>query len=165
MRATNWSAPTDPDVVNRRAGGRRRYNAWRAFRAEYRRTQVAALLDVKGGMSVRGTQAEIARRLDVNRSTICRDLALLHKRLFVGADPLCQVRERLIEMWSREVLMPKGVEADLPAVEDAPSGHDDPPIAGTEEPVPEIGTTGTAGSQPGSPEAVPDGDGPAFEPV
>jgi hypothetical protein len=58
-----------PDAVARRAGGRRRYNAWRSFRAEYRRLQVARLL--RSGIRSR---TAIALRLRVSTSTICRDI-------------------------------------------------------------------------------------------
>jgi hypothetical protein len=126
-----WSAPADPDTVYRRAGGRRAYNRMRATRAEYRRTQVVKLLDIKGGMSVRGTQAEFARRLGVSRAMICRDLARIRRKLLLltAPDPMSAVREPLFELWSRDVLEPlrNAVEAEVPAAEDAPAGLDDRP--------------------------------------
>lgn len=86
-RATNWTAPTDAATAHRRAGGRRRYNAQRALLAAYRRTQLVKLLDVHGGLLVRGAQAQIARELGVSRATICRDLTILQRRWQQGCDP------------------------------------------------------------------------------
>lgn len=61
---------TLPDSIIRRAGGRRRYNAERQRAQAIRRHQVAALLDDD-------FQADIARALNVSRSTICRDAAVI----------------------------------------------------------------------------------------
>ncbi len=75
----HWSAPTTPDVAARRAGGRRRYNAWRQQKAQHRRTILSHLLSVKGRLFEKGIQARLARELGVSRSTLCRDIrALLH---------------------------------------------------------------------------------------
>ena len=69
----NWSAPVSDREAARRAGGRRRYNAWRKFRAEFRRTELARLLCVQGGLSFWRSGAALARKLGVSRSTVCRD--------------------------------------------------------------------------------------------
>ena len=71
------------DQVHRRAGGRRHYNAVRAFQASYRRHRLAQLL-AAGVWS----QAELARRLHVDPSTISRDLQKL-KALQPPACPMC----------------------------------------------------------------------------
>ena len=60
------------DQICRRAGGRRAYNAQRKFVAAFRLRDVARLLH--DGLH----QAEIARRLGVHPSTVCRDVAKLH---------------------------------------------------------------------------------------
>jgi AraC-like DNA-binding protein len=75
MRATNWSEPTDSLSAAKRAAGRRHYNAVRQFCAEHRRLAVSKLL-IRIGWR-RGCQTEIARKLGVSRSTICRDLQTL----------------------------------------------------------------------------------------
>lgn len=67
----DWSSPVDDATAYKRAGGRRHYNSLRQLRAMARRKRVAELL-------VRDmSQAEMARRLGVHRSTICRDVAWL----------------------------------------------------------------------------------------
>ena len=71
--SNDWSAQVPDDVAHRRAGGRRRYNAWRQFMAMYRRHKVAELL--LGGMK----QAQVARRLSVHPSTISRDVIWLNE--------------------------------------------------------------------------------------
>ena len=79
MQLTDWGAPVSAGEAARRAGGRRRYNAWRTFRREYRLLQVARLLrrGTYGGLIDRGTQTRLARALGVSRSTVCRDIAAL----------------------------------------------------------------------------------------
>jgi hypothetical protein len=73
-RATKpWSAPTTPQEVYRRAGGRRRYNATRQLRAALRRRAVLKLLG-EFGLGY-GTQQRIAARLGVSAATISRDFA------------------------------------------------------------------------------------------
>jgi hypothetical protein len=74
--SNNWSVPTTPDVVNRRAGGRRHYNRWRQTLALIRRTKVSRLL-VRYPFLPRGTVTAIARQLGVHPSTICRDIKAL----------------------------------------------------------------------------------------
>ncbi len=77
-----WGARVRDEVAYARAGGRRRYNAQRQAQAEKRRRVVAVLLQ-KGLAS-----AEIARRLKVHRSTVCRDIQLLTvRRCFWGGAP------------------------------------------------------------------------------
>jgi len=68
-----WTDWAPESVVNRRASGRRHYNAWRQFMATARRHKVAELL--LAGQ----TQSEIARSLGVHRSTISRDVAWLRE--------------------------------------------------------------------------------------
>jgi DNA invertase Pin-like site-specific DNA recombinase len=78
MRATNWSEQTDSLTASRRAAGRRHYNARRQFCAERRRLAVSKLALRIGWR--RGYQTEIARKLGVSRSTICRDLRTMHQK-------------------------------------------------------------------------------------
>jgi hypothetical protein len=85
----NWSALVSADEAARRAAGRRHYNAWRRAIALIRRTELAWLLHVQGGLArtkkgwpdrrlgALGNQAALARQLGVSRSTICRDLQKL----------------------------------------------------------------------------------------
>ncbi len=69
-----WAAYTTDTEMQRRAGGRRHYNAVRRFRAELRRRHLAAWLRADaGGWS--GQQARAARALGVSEATISRDLA------------------------------------------------------------------------------------------
>ena len=88
MNRAAWRNPTNPAVVARRAAGRRRYNSARQFLAAERRAEVARLARELlgefprsgsrarpvGGFLGWGIQAEIARRLGVDRSTVCRDM-------------------------------------------------------------------------------------------
>ncbi len=74
MSATNWNLAQPASAVARRAGGRRHYNAIRIARANLRRWDIGTLLREIG--FERGYQAELARRLGVSRSTICRDLGM-----------------------------------------------------------------------------------------
>ncbi len=76
-KSNNWNAPVSADVAARRAGGRRRYNAWRRDMAFLRRCEQVFPLLLKYGPWDRGTQARIARELNVSRATICRDVAAL----------------------------------------------------------------------------------------
>jgi len=62
-----------PDAIHRFIGGRRRYNRQRQFAAHLRRMQVTILL--RRGLG----QAEIARQLEVSRSTISRDARKLYE--------------------------------------------------------------------------------------
>jgi hypothetical protein len=67
-----WSAFTSTTEAHRRASGRRKYNALRQFNADVRRIKVGELV-VEYGF-VRGTNARVARELNVHPSTITRDL-------------------------------------------------------------------------------------------
>jgi len=88
--SNTWSDWTDPETVARRAGGRRHYNAMRRFRATFRRFEVARLL--RQGLR----QVDIARRLGVHRSTICRDVAALYEMARQWGDcPVCGSEVRL----------------------------------------------------------------------
>ena len=73
--ALHWGCRTDAQTAYHRAGGRRRYNAERARERIRRRDRVAAIaVELGPRFFTRGAQAEIARRLGVHRSTVCRDL-------------------------------------------------------------------------------------------
>ena len=77
MDRGDWAGYTTETAMQRRAGGRRHYNAVRRFRAELRRRQLAALLLAdEGGWW--GQQARMARALGVSEATISRDLAWMH---------------------------------------------------------------------------------------
>ncbi|MBY0525222.1 MAG: hypothetical protein K2R98_17580 [Gemmataceae bacterium] len=75
----NWSSPPDRDTANRRACGRARYNARRAFAAEARRAVLARQLLLADGPLKRGSFASAARELGVSRATICKDWARLKR--------------------------------------------------------------------------------------
>ena len=76
MRATNWTTKTDLPTVMRRAAGRDRHNQRRKRLALVRLGLVLSeLANVGFG---RGHKSEIARRLGVDRSTVCRDLKTLN---------------------------------------------------------------------------------------
>jgi len=84
MSATNWSKPIDWPTVSRRAAGRRRYNSRRTSRVLHRRFQASQLLEEVGYPLKRGWQSELARRLGVHRSTICRDFAPFNEAFRLG---------------------------------------------------------------------------------
>ena len=88
-----WSPAISHDQAARRAAGRSRYNARRHFRAAYRRQQIVEMWwDLgKGGWSPldRGGQSFLADFFHVNRSTICRDMAIIKKSWAVGTCPTC----------------------------------------------------------------------------
>lgn len=71
-----WSQPAHLSEVQRRAGGRNRYNARRRTVAVLRRILVAELVKQHGGLS-RGNQAAIARELEISEATVSRDVAAL----------------------------------------------------------------------------------------
>ncbi len=78
MRATSkWYLFPSSSEAARRAGGRRRYNAQRQAQALARRIAILELLGAHVILNPRGAQARIARHFDVNRSTICRDIAAI----------------------------------------------------------------------------------------
>jgi hypothetical protein len=67
-----WSVQTHPDVVRRRAAGRRHYHAMMRLRQLERRLKVSKLLIQFP--PVHGRQAHIARLLGVSEPTISRDV-------------------------------------------------------------------------------------------
>jgi hypothetical protein len=71
----SWSTPVSPTEAARRAGGRRRYNATRTFRAAVRRRQVIELLFAHG--FTYGSQRRAAEALGVSPATITRDTKAL----------------------------------------------------------------------------------------
>ena len=77
MKRSEWSQPTSNDAAYRRAGGRARYNLKRFDVAFKRRQSLLLLLRHKAPR--RGDQAHLARQLGVNKATICRDVAQLHR--------------------------------------------------------------------------------------
>ncbi|MGA2307496.1 MAG: hypothetical protein ABSH29_25410 [Acidimicrobiales bacterium] len=88
-----WSPATSHDQASRRAAGRRRYNARRKVKAILRRRQIIEMWrDLgKDGWSPfdRGGQAMLADFFHVNRSTICRDMAMIKRMWQVVACPTC----------------------------------------------------------------------------
>jgi len=70
-----WTARVSSGEAHRRAGGRRRYNAWRRFAQLHRRHLLSEALQ-ETGMG-RGYQSQLARRLGVHRSTVHRDVQAL----------------------------------------------------------------------------------------
>lgn len=82
-----WARETQMSVVSRRAGGRRRHNALRQFRAEYRRTLLVREIERAGGIAHR-IQAQIAKTLGVSESTISRDIKRVFRTLSVC--PTCR---------------------------------------------------------------------------
>lgn len=75
MDKSAWSSRTNSSDAYNRAGGRRKWNKRRLALANMRRAHLAELLDeARPG---RGFASEAARKLGVNRSTICRDLQAL----------------------------------------------------------------------------------------
>ncbi len=75
MSATDWSETVDAMTVSKRAKGRDWYNARRTASADWRRHEAGKLLREVGYPAASGWQADLARRLGVHRSTICRDFA------------------------------------------------------------------------------------------
>ena len=89
--ASSWSAPTSTSEVRRRAGGRRKYNSVRRFKADLRRVEVEKLFAAYG--FTRGARARIARELGVNRSTVSRDI----RRLWAPGGQTCDTCERWMD--------------------------------------------------------------------
>lgn len=87
--------PTDFLSFSKRAAGRRRYNQHRQFLADLRLRKVIELLS-ETGPSTPGYQTIIARKLGVDRSTICRDMARLWREFRGGreATDQCRAEER-----------------------------------------------------------------------
>ena len=94
---TRWSNPVSNDEAHARAAGRRAYNSTRQFKAMMRTGQVVRLLSERGWR--RGVQAEIARELGVNRSTVTRDV---QRALFAHERP-CPTCKQLVsdKQWDR----------------------------------------------------------------
>jgi hypothetical protein len=67
----------EASAIYRRAGARRHYNAIRRLKQAARRAEVVRLLSCQGALFRRSIQTELARKLNVSRSTICRDVAYL----------------------------------------------------------------------------------------
>ena len=78
MQRSTWARWTHDEIAATRAGGRRRYNARRAAKADRRRFWVFHMF---GNLPSDfpwwryGVQATIAKIFGVSRSTICRDFA------------------------------------------------------------------------------------------
>ena len=70
-----WSLPVSDDLAERRAGGRRHYNALRHLRAEIRRTKLIRFLLAHDFEY--GSQARAAVALGVSPATISRDVRIL----------------------------------------------------------------------------------------
>jgi hypothetical protein len=79
MANAAWSAPTSPEAMRRRVGGRRRINAIRKARADLRRNALLCLLKQWGGLRWKMGK-ELAKRLGVSRQTISNDLRRLGLR-------------------------------------------------------------------------------------
>src|SRR5215208_5646806 len=80
-----WGQPTTPDVVSRRAGGRRRRNAEQQRARFARRQRVVGMMHDPTnplGFIERGWQSRTARELGVGRATICRDVDAVLADLF-----------------------------------------------------------------------------------
>jgi len=97
----NWSGYQRKDIVNRRAGGRRRINAERKARAWKRREEIKELLGghyiLLGTTLARGLETTLAEYFGVNRSTICRD------------------KEALLAEWRKDHICPGcGAANDIP---------------------------------------------------
>ena len=77
MKRYEWSSWTDAQTAQRRAGGRRRYNAMRQRQAEARRAAILKGLEDMGlepRFLPRGLTAFFAKAFGVHRTTIWRDL-------------------------------------------------------------------------------------------
>ena len=86
MNADAWTNPVSKDEAQKRAGGRRSYNARRQNAALLRQHQIADLLrDMSGGLFDWGFRSELSRKFGVSRATITRDLQHL-MRLYDSID-------------------------------------------------------------------------------
>lgn len=101
MGRATWGAPVSDAEAHARAGGRRHYNAWRRDLALYRRMRLMQIAGASGlNLWRHGAQAILARRLNVSRSTISRDIAALLREYQVGKPcPLCDCTAR--HRWRR----------------------------------------------------------------
>jgi hypothetical protein len=96
-----WSNYQRKDIVNRRAGGRRRINAERKAKAWKRREEIKELIGKRyillGTSFARGMETTLAEYFGVNRSTICRD------------------KEALLAEWRKDHVCPScGAASDIP---------------------------------------------------
>ena len=74
MNRKEWGAVACDNVVKLRAGGRKRYNAYRQLLASIRQQLLVDLLYTGEIDTLQwGWQTRAAEKLGVNRSTICRD--------------------------------------------------------------------------------------------
>jgi hypothetical protein len=74
-----WSHPPSRAVARARLIGRRRYNEARQAAAGQRRDLVQEVWLTSGGAW--GWQSKLARQLQVHKSTICRDVAMIKAAL------------------------------------------------------------------------------------
>jgi hypothetical protein len=86
-----WAAYATPDVVARRAAGRKHYNAVRAFRRDMRRARIPELLDQHGlSLWERGTPRKLGALLGVSQETARLDvLAILDYAREASRCPCC----------------------------------------------------------------------------
>ena len=84
---SEWATPTSVEVVQRRAAGRRRYNAVRRLRAQLRGVTAFRLMCQYDW--ARGAQSRVAAELGVHRSTISRDLAAVPRPPDEARCPAC----------------------------------------------------------------------------
>ena len=126
--SNGWSTQRVSDgEAAARAGGRRKYNALRRDRAEFRRIEVADRLVTYGWTY--GVQARIAEELGVSDATISRDL----KAIFPGAIecPACTVRHPM-ERWKELERQGRVTLGPLPSEDeqDAPGADEDGELEG-----------------------------------
>jgi hypothetical protein len=75
----SWSAPTSPEIVQRRASGRRFYNALRKAKADLRRNALLRLLKLRKGLH-RGDCRALGKLLGCCPQTVSNDLRRLGLR-------------------------------------------------------------------------------------
>ena len=76
MNREAWRQRTDPEIVNRRAAGRRKYNQRRQRERAARRTAMRQMIHALG-YEVWTIEA-LAERFNVSKATVCRDLAAMN---------------------------------------------------------------------------------------
>ena len=105
MNRSEWSAPTTPDEVARRAAGRRHYNEVRQFNAALRRIEVMRRFNEYGGFATRGVVSRIAAELGVHRSTVSRDIW----KILPPDEQACPTCHRLMKNvdWDRLIKRPQ----------------------------------------------------------
>src|SRR5262249_31394405 len=89
MNKQQWGAYTTPEVVAKRAAGRRAYNRRRQWQAMLRRLQIRRILFVQGRALEPGIQAKLARQLGVDRSVVCRDIQRIKAERGAQVCPQC----------------------------------------------------------------------------